>query len=389
MQLDKEVQYATREQELLLKAALLKGADAINAWNEWKGITDLEGHLDPGSFRLLPLLYMNLHQYKVKDPFMIRLKGIYRMAWYENQSLFNYISKILSYLQDAGIQVMLLKGTALTLLNYKNYGVRPMKDIDVLVPTSQVSSTIDLLKKADWRTKSQLTKDDLRYRHSFSFFDNSGMVLDLHWHVLYDSCKSDSDMEFWDGAVPVRFCDVSLCSSNPTDTLLHVIVHGISEHEMLNPEPSIRWIADAMSILNTTNAEIDWVRLVNQAKKHRVCLRLKEGLNYLHDRFQAPIPGSILNDINNSPISLTERLEWRHIMNNQKNMLLGRFPEYLSHYMRLANGTGLLPAISGFPKYLQYRMHARNLRHLFSYLLSRSIRIAKNKILSRRFANSP
>ncbi len=70
MQLDKKVLFATREQELLLEAALLDGEHAINAWQQWKSIVDLEDHHDGGTYCLFPLLYKNLQRYGIEDPFM-------------------------------------------------------------------------------------------------------------------------------------------------------------------------------------------------------------------------------------------------------------------------------------------------------------------------------
>ena len=386
MQLDKEVQFATREQELLLQAALLEGEDAISAWQQWKSIVDLEGYHDNGSYRLFPLLYKNLQRYGVEEPFMERLKGIYRLEWYKNQRLFYEMNKVLKYLHDAGIQTMILKGAALTVLIYKNYSVRPMADIDILVPISQISLTINLLKDAGWTPTTDSIDGNLCYRHSMQFKDQSGKELDLHWHVLYESCLEDSDKLFWDGAVPVRINEVSTYALNLTDTLFHVIVHGIR----WNPEPPIRWIADAMSIINSTDSKIDWPRLIIQAKKSRLVIPVKEALNYLRERFQAPIPNSIIDSMNQLPISRTESLEYRivtrdpeTISNTLPGTLIGDFPRYLVEYLRFTHGTRLLWKITGFSKFLQYRMGKKSLHALFFYLISRNIRITKEKLLSR------
>ena len=94
-----------------------------------------------GSFRLLPLLYINLQKQGVDDPVMGKLKGIYRQAWSKNQTLFHEMAGVIAHLQDAGIKTMLLKGASLSLLYYKNNGARPMADIDVLVPLKQDASS--------------------------------------------------------------------------------------------------------------------------------------------------------------------------------------------------------------------------------------------------------
>ncbi len=371
--------FATREQELLLEAALLEGTNAIKAWEKWKSDTDFDSQMDRGSFRLLSLLYRNLKRHDLEDPLMNRLKGIYRMVWYENQKLFYDMSELLRFLHDAGIKTMLLKGAALTLLYYKNYGVRPMGDIDILVPTFQSSLTIDLLKRAGWIPTTWSIEGDLRYRHSLQFKDQSGKEFDLHWHLLFESCREDFDRDFWEDAVPTAMCGVPTFALNPADALLHVVIHGVR----FNSEPPIRWIADAMTIINSSDLEIDWKRLIQQAKKHHVGFRLKKALNYLSDRFQARIPNSVMAYINDIPISLIERFEYRYIMNSQENALLGAFPLYFAQYLRLTNGTGLLPSVIEFPKFLQYQYKAKDLSQLLSLLVSAGIRRTNKKLRSK------
>ncbi len=380
-----EALFATKDQELLLKAALLKGQDAIAAWEEWKRTNDPEGHLDIGSFRLLPLLYMNLHQHRINDPLMSRLKGIYRLAWYENQKLFHYISEIIRYLQDAGIKTMLLKGAALTLLYHRNFGIRPMTDIDVLVPTEQAAMTIELLKKAGWRTNGVTPIfQDLRYRHSCAFFDDNGKVLDLHWRLLYESFQPEFDKDFWNGAIPVKMNDIVIFAMNRTDTLFNIIVHGTRG----DAKQTIRWIADATSLINSVDANIDWKRLTNNAKRGRVLLRLKKALNYLHQKFETRIPVSILHDLNSHTVSPSERLEYRYLNRrwngNSETMFFEPLPEIFFHYLRFMKGKGLLSTLAGFTDYLQYRLLQKDLRHLSAYIVSRSFKRIKGKLLLNR-----
>jgi hypothetical protein len=366
--------FATREQELLLQAALLKGFDATKAWQEWKSTVDVEGHLDNGSFRLLPLLYMNLKRHGIEDPFIDKLKGIYRKAWYKNQTLFYDMGKIIRYFHDAGIKTMLLKGAPLTVLHYKNYGVRPMADIDILIPRFQVSLAFDLLYRAGWKPEDPFNEGDLLYDRSRMFKAHSGTELDLHWRP-FAGCQESYVKDFWVGAVPLALADVSTLSPNSTDMLFHVIIHGV----IWNPEPPIRWIADAMSLINSPNAEIDWMRLINQAKRHRVCLRVKEGLNYLHARFQARVPKSIMDTTNSLQISLLELIVYRHNLSTPENRAntpfapfapFAHFMSYVYTSLSLNNGFRLV----GLSDYLQWIYNVKGHYNLFSLILSKSIK---------------
>jgi hypothetical protein len=383
MKLLKKTSFATNDQELLLRAALLKGADAVAAWKEWKSIVDWEGHLDNGSFRLLPLLYTNLKRLEVKDPLMGRLKGIYIKAWYKNQRLFFEAGKILNYLHNEGIQTIVLKGIPLAILHYRNYGVRPMNDIDILVPASQALLTADALKNAGWTPTASESQDvPMQYRHSQQFVSESGTELDLHWTLMIESTRVVSGSDFWSKAVPIKIHGVPSYALDPTDMLFHVIIHGVK----WNPEPPIRWIADAMTIIQSPDRQIDWLRIISHAKKYMVSLQIKEGFSYLYENFHVPVPKTIMDNINHMPVSYLERFEYRHLISNGEDYsgtLLGGGPKYLIQYLRLTRDTGLLPAFIGFPKYLQHRMNKKNMRHLLSHLVARCIRIIKKKTLSK------
>jgi len=364
MTLDIKRLFANREQELLLKAALLEGEDAATAWHKWKNSVDLEEHQDNGSFRLFPLLYKNLQQQNIKDPFMQRLKGIYRQAWYKNQKLFYYMSKMLRSLHAEGIRTMILKGAALTVLHYKNYAVRPMTDIDVLIHSSHALLAADVLKRAGWHPTAKFTEDDLIYRHSKQFKDNSGEEFELHWHLLFDSHWDGADNDFWDGAVPLKIGGIPSLAPNSADMLLHVIVHGIK----WNPEPPIRWIADAACLINSFDAEMNWERLIAQARKHHVILYIKKALNYLHQTYKVSIPAIHLNTINTIRLSPMEFIEYRYVTrdlctnsNTVIDYSIKVFLKYFLKYRHLSkyNDPQRFDLI-GLYKYLQYRMNTRN-----------------------------
>jgi hypothetical protein len=369
---------ATPNQELLLKAALFSGEDALEAWSKWRDAVDWEGHLEPGSFRLLPLLYNNLHKHGVDASAMGKLKGIYRQAWSKNQTLFHEMAKVIEFLQNAGIKTMLLKGASLSLLYYKNNGSRPMADIDVLVPLKQARLANELLQKAGWTSPFPLTELDLIYGHAIQLHNRLDKEFDLHWRP-FNGCQDEYEKDFWDGAIPVKMANVNSLSPNPTDMLFHVIIHGVA----WNPVPPIRWIADAITLINSDDFTIDWQRLINMAQKHHLNLRLKKGLQYLHDNFHPSMPPSAMNAIINLPVSSLEKIEYRFIISNRDNESsspVAAFCCHLCRFRRLNAGKNIFPVFK-FSRSLQWRMNARNNYDLFY----KGLRIAVNMFLSRPF----
>src|SRR5215813_5242175 len=141
--------WPTRDQELMLRAALLRRQVALESWNQWRRNVNIDV-IDYGSHRMIPQLYRNLQRYGVKDPLMERLKGVYRYYLYKNEILMYRIGTLLAAFEDAGIKTMVPQGAALIQLYYKDSGLRPMLDADVLVHVHQAEQAMGLLTRLRW-----------------------------------------------------------------------------------------------------------------------------------------------------------------------------------------------------------------------------------------------
>jgi hypothetical protein len=342
------------EQELLLQAALFQGERSINAWHLWKTTTKIETRpIDLCSFQLLPLLYQKLKLQGVEDPLVEKFKGVYRLNWYKNQRLFHMMVGLLQFFHQANIKTMILKGAALSFLYYRDHGLRTMADADVLVPTKKVFEAIKMLGCLGWTPKPMpsggFTDGFLTIRHSQAFQNGAGQEFDLHWHVLLDCCQTGADEDFWEGATEVKIHNVPTFALNPTDQLFHICVHGATWCWI----PHLRWISDAMIIIQNLPSEIDWGRLIMQARKRQLVLRLKKTLSYLRDKFDALIPHKVLKDLLDTPVPKREYLEYKYYI-TQPPTFLSNLVKFWFSNARLTKDAGLLVRIVQFPKYLQY-----------------------------------
>lgn len=297
--------WPTPAQERLLKAALGTDASAIGHFHAWRDMIDLDADFDRGSFRLLPLLYATMSQLELSDNLMGRLKGTYRRAWCEAQPRFEQARDVLGLLHRHGIETLMTKGVPLAVSYYRNETVRPMADIDVVVPHAKAKDAIAALEQAGW-IRGPLTHDnDLEYHHAIQFFHPKGGEVDLHWHVLLECRSFETNQGFWDRAEPLTVRGVATRQLDATDMLLHTVVHGIR----WNAEPPIRWIADAAMILHHAGRQIDWDRLVHMARDEKLSYRFGLGLHFLAERFAMPIPPHVLDALDRMPITLLERIE--------------------------------------------------------------------------------
>jgi hypothetical protein len=182
-----------------------------------------------------------------------------------------------------------------------------MNDLDVLVSSDQALSAIKLLRGLGWAPIDFTpTEEYISVSYSHGFKDGSGQECDLHWHILSQCREPDSDKDFWDAAVETTFFDVPTYVLNPTDQLLHVCIHGAR----WNYTPPFRWVADATIILNTAQSEIDWGRLISQAKRRRLILPLREALRYVRTQVAAPVPAEIMRNLQDISIPRIEQIEY-------------------------------------------------------------------------------
>jgi putative nucleotidyltransferase-like protein len=362
--------WPTPAQELLLRAAVVPGAGALAAWDAWKLDHDLvESELDHGSFRLMALVYRNLLAQGAEEPLMPRLKGIYRYWWCSNQRLFYRAASVIRGLGQAGIPSLVLKGAAVSVAHYQDTGVRPMGDVDLLVPADRAADAVACLELRGWRPARPRVADLIRYQHSVQMVHENGETLDLHWHVLAECVGRNADQGFWRRAVPIRILDAPTLALGPGDALLHAVVHGMR----WNAEPTIRWVADAMAILHASGRGIDWDGVVREAVRRRVVLRLRIGLEYLRHRMGAPIPEHALERLRAERPALLERMESRVLAldaDDRGGWRPGHALLIAVQYLRFMSDKTLLQTLAETPEYTRYRLRARRrpapalLRHL-------------------------
>jgi len=351
----------TAEQTLLLRAACLAGKEAIEAWREWRSIVDID-RIDAGSQRLFPLLYRNLHKHGIEDDLMNSFRSVRRYIWYKNQVLFHHLSGLLQLFFRKKIETMILKGAAMVLLYYRDYGLRYMSDFDLLISREEAVSAITILLKSGWRPRERSVESSLpRFIESQPaqhFQHPSGQVCDLHWQCPLQSPAPGEKVDFRKEAIPLKLKDIPLRAFDPTDQLLHVSVHGAS----WNVIPPLRWAADAMEILNTSGDKIDWNRFVDRVRRLRLILPARDTMNYLREFLDAPIPGSALEEMMKLPVTRRERVEYQlqSSPDNRSGPLLRLRLRY-REYLRRGNHGGRYKWLR-FPAYLQ---HTWGLDHLW------------------------
>jgi len=316
--------WPTAHQALCLQAALLPGEAGLAAWRRLTATIESE-RLDPASQSLLPLVYQNLVRL-AGDLRIETLRDRYVLTWSDNQSLYHRALPLLHAFEQAGVDAVVLKGLALTARFYRDPGVRPMADVDVLVPRADATRASELASSLGWHPRHRLTPAFLRVKHAAPFDHATEVVCDIHWRIFEEAGAEGADDEFRAAAEPVAFMGTRLRVLSPTDQLLHVFGHSAK----WGPMPAIRWVADAVVILR--EGPIDWSRFLAHAAERRFVLRMRQMLGYLRETLDVAIPRWVEVELARHPVSMLERLEYR--VRSREHRLLGELPTYVFNCLR-------------------------------------------------------
>jgi hypothetical protein len=139
-----------------------------------------------------PLAYNGLRSVRARHRLPANLfdmlKSEYRNNLIRNTLLFAELKKILSILNAQHVPVVPLKGAHITQMIYKDIGLRPMSDIDILVKREDIRRAVQAIEACGFRRHDRLSLDQLlqkAYHATFINPDNT-ILLEVHWRVTLD-----------------------------------------------------------------------------------------------------------------------------------------------------------------------------------------------------------
>jgi hypothetical protein len=286
--------WPTDEQRLLLRCLHLPAHDAREAFRAWRARADL-ATLDSGSLALMPLLGARLVELHVEDPMLplSLLRGAHHRSWVSGQLLLRGAARAVDALARRGVPLLALKGLPLLDRYGGDLGLRPMSDVDLLVPRARAREALHALAADGWQLSPPLSRreldDKLLSFHGWTL--RSGRVeVDLHWASLIEDRSPDADARLWARAERLAFLGRELSRPSPADLLFHVCVHGARFSRAM----SVVWVPDGMRLIGPAGGGVDWPVLVGEARARRLQVPVRETLRFLSVELGAPVPPEVL-----------------------------------------------------------------------------------------------
>lgn len=342
--------WPTGAQRLLLRACLLAEEAGRDAWWRWRASVELD-ELDAGAFRLLGLLYRNLGRLGVTDDSLLpRLSGIYRHFCAHHLMLLRGKAKVLRALHAREIPTLLIKGAALSLAVYRDPGVRPMGDFDLLVPRERALDAMAALRAQGFGPLMPNAERLIEADHGCVFERTLDETVDLHWRLMHTDGRPGTDDAFWTASRPLDLDGVPTRMLAPADQLLHTAEHGAR----YSPVPPLRWLADATAIIRTAGPALDWDRLLGQAVTRDLVLPVRETLAYLREELEVEVPPDVTRALAEARVSVLHRVDHALALRSRADGgFWARLPLQLCAYIRLKRGLGWRGAVADLPGYLQ------------------------------------
>ncbi len=311
-----------------------------------------------------PLIYWTLSKSgnfsSIPESTRNSLRSMYSGIWIQNQKILKELENLTRLFMQAEIPVVALKGACFALTIYPDIGLRPMGDLDILVPKARLAEAVQIAATLGYAETFPEASPGLNnlLNHHVCLQKSGAQSLTLEIH---DSLVADKAFIF---AVPVDWFwgQTELLNSSlqtkfknllmltPVAQILFASAHAMLQHGGKNAP--MRWFYDLDRLVRLYAERLDWDLLLSQARKFEWSSALSAAFFQTCAYFNTPIPKNVhviladQLDRNRTLVMLMKNNPATHVMEeHQKLMSLNMYGRF-----RL-----LLALIFPTPKYMRWR----------------------------------
>ena len=237
------------------------------------------------------------------------LRLMYAGTSIKNQIILNELKLLSRLFLAAAIPVVALKGVCLALTAYPDAGLRPMGDLDLLVPREKLSAAAEIAKSLGYQIaypeKSPGLRDLLNPEICLQKSGPRPVTLELHRSLVADKTYSYAVPVdwFWEQTESLKPQSSKMCFENllmlsPEAQILYAAGHAMLQHG--GGTTPLRWFCDLDCLIRHYEKRLDWDLLLSQAKSFEWASALDAFLAQAVDYFDTFVPDRVWASLSES-----------------------------------------------------------------------------------------
>jgi hypothetical protein len=227
------------------------------------------------------------------------LRLIYAGALMQNHSIFKELEVLTRLFHQAGVSVVALKGACFALTIYPDAGLRPMGDLDLLLPKEKLAAAAEIAKSLGYQIAKPEASPGLQnlLNHEICLQKSGArpITLELHHSLVADKIFSYAVPVdwFWEQTEPlkplsskIRFENILMLT--PEAQVLYMAGHAMLQHG--GKDTPLCWFYDLDCLIRHYQEGLDWDLLLSQAKSFEWGSALDAFLTQTAAYFDSPVP---------------------------------------------------------------------------------------------------
>lgn len=356
--------FSPSDWELLMKEAQAEGVGPLSYWALTRS----------GNMPRLPQVIAHA------------LRAMYFSTRMNNEQIIQELVTLTKRFDEAGIPAVALKGACFALTIYPDLGLRPMVDLDLLVPASKLSEAMGIARSTGYREARPEAAPGLDglLEHAICLKKVAipFSTLELHSTLVAEGSFTHAVPVdwFWSQTEPIIGLSSTraiprLLMLTPTAQVLYACAHAMLQHGGRNT--SLRWLYDLDRLICVYAKRIDWDLLLAQAQVFEWSSAAFAALSQVVRLFDTPVPQNVIEDLSKQPDRNTERV--RDMQEQPATHILEEYQKLksLNGYARFRFIMALaIPS----PAYMRWRYGLRSAWALPGYYLYRWWGILKDAL---------
>ncbi|MDD2754218.1 MAG: nucleotidyltransferase family protein [Methanothrix sp.] len=250
-------------------------------------------------------LYCNLlkinKDWKVPANVMDDLREKYLINISKNMLHFRELANILRSFNDLNIKIIVLKGAFLAQIIYKDIGLRPMNDIDLLIREEDLQMVEKALAELRYYVSSKQSNEILQTHPTKELHfvnQDTKVIIDIHWDIqpIQSQFRIDVDT-LWEKAQLAKIDDIITLALSPENILQHLCLH-IYNHMHCRGMPQakpLRDYCDIAEVIKYYKDAINWNDLLQSSRDFGIEEPIYQGLSIASQYFEALLPLDVSN----------------------------------------------------------------------------------------------